>query len=269
MADLTKEVQGDFTKKTDFNSLNTKVDKNKTENNNDTTTKTSINNQQQYKATIQSVTAVLNKISDVKGFVKLSDYSTEITKIKNDYVTNTALTIQLNSLKNTHISDEIKKVDDKAKKNSSDILGLESKLNNKETAINELERKPSFSSRFYYFNQQSYLLFEGKVNSFVKTSTDISGWKSTGIFSNDHNDTYPDLKSVSSSNGPPKLLIKNGRFCVDFNGNYMKQDKILYLNFSAIDIYIVYSLDPISNTRNILVMEFVLMKVVILVLVIE
>ena len=60
-------------------------------------------------ATIQSVTAVLNKIPDVKSFVKLSDYSTEINKIKNDYVTNTALTSQLNSLKYTHISDEIKK----------------------------------------------------------------------------------------------------------------------------------------------------------------
>ena len=30
----------------------------------------------------------------------------------------------------------------------------------------------------------------------------------------------------------------------------MKQDKISYINFSAIDIYFVYSLDTISNTRN-------------------
>ena len=52
LADLTKEVQEDFTKKTDFNSLNTKVDKNETDNDNlesvinknDTATKTSINN---------------------------------------------------------------------------------------------------------------------------------------------------------------------------------------------------------------------------------
>ena len=94
------------------------------------------------------------------------------------------------------------------------------------------------------------MLFEGKVSSFVKASTNISGWKSSGVFSNDHNDTYPHLKSVSTSNGPPKLLIKNGRFCVDFNGNYIKQDKISYINFSAINIYIVYSLDPISSTRN-------------------
>ena len=52
MADLTKEIQEDFTKKTDFNSLKTKADKNETDNdnfetkvnNNDSTTKTSINN---------------------------------------------------------------------------------------------------------------------------------------------------------------------------------------------------------------------------------
>ena len=67
-------------------------------------------------ATKSRLTRVENKIPDVKGFVKLSDYSTEITKIKNDYVTNAALTSQLNSLKNQHISDEIKKVDDKLKK---------------------------------------------------------------------------------------------------------------------------------------------------------
>ena len=45
MADLTKEVQEDFTKKTDFNSLKTEVDKNETDNDNlETATKTSINN---------------------------------------------------------------------------------------------------------------------------------------------------------------------------------------------------------------------------------
>ena len=34
LADLTKEVQEDFTKKTDFNSLKTKVNKNETDNDN-------------------------------------------------------------------------------------------------------------------------------------------------------------------------------------------------------------------------------------------
>ena len=56
------------------------------------------------------LTAVENKIPDINGFVKRTDYDTEIRGIKSDYVTNAALSNRLNDLKNTHISDEIKKV---------------------------------------------------------------------------------------------------------------------------------------------------------------
>ena len=63
-----------------------------------------------------------NKIPDTAGFVKKTDYSSEITKIKNDYVTDAALTSQLNDLKCQHIVDEVKKIDDKTKKNSTHIL---------------------------------------------------------------------------------------------------------------------------------------------------
>ena len=38
-----------------------------------------------------------------------TDYATEITNIKNYYVTNVALTSQLNDLKSQHIADEVKK----------------------------------------------------------------------------------------------------------------------------------------------------------------
>ena len=41
-------------------------------------------------ATIDSVTAVIKKIPDVNGFVKKTDYATEIIATKNDYVTKTA-----------------------------------------------------------------------------------------------------------------------------------------------------------------------------------
>ena len=54
--------------------------------------------------------------------LKKSAYATEITSIKNDYVTNTAFDSRITSLKNTHIADEVKKVDDKTKKNASGIL---------------------------------------------------------------------------------------------------------------------------------------------------
>ena len=46
---------------------------------------------------------------------KQTDYATEITNIKNDYVTNAALTSQLNDLKSQHI-DEVKQVDNTVKK---------------------------------------------------------------------------------------------------------------------------------------------------------
>ena len=39
---------------------------------------------------------------------KKSDYATEISSIKNDYVTNAALTSHLNDLKSQHIADEVK-----------------------------------------------------------------------------------------------------------------------------------------------------------------
>ena len=87
---------------------------------------------------------VENKIPDTNGFIKLTDYSSEITKIKNDYVSNTSLSSQLNDLKSQHIADEVKKIDDKTKKNSPDILGLESRLKQKEDTLNDLEREASF-----------------------------------------------------------------------------------------------------------------------------
>ena len=78
--------------------------------------------------TKSSVTAVENKIPDVKGFVKKTNYATEITSIKNDYVTKAALTSQLNDLKSQHIADEVKKVDGKVKKNITDILNAKTSL---------------------------------------------------------------------------------------------------------------------------------------------
>ena len=38
-----------------------------------------------------------------------TDYATDISRIKNDYVTNAAFTSQLDDLKSQHIADEVKK----------------------------------------------------------------------------------------------------------------------------------------------------------------
>ena len=63
--------------------------------------------------------------------LKKTDSATEISGIENDYVTNASLSSQLSDLKNQHIADDVKRVDDKATKNSSDILGFESRLKKK------------------------------------------------------------------------------------------------------------------------------------------
>ena len=54
--------------------------------------------------------------SDLTGYAKKDDVATDITAIKNDYITNASLTSQLNDLKSQHIATEITGIDNKAKK---------------------------------------------------------------------------------------------------------------------------------------------------------
>ena len=77
--------------------------------------------------------------SDLTDYAKKADAATDITAIKNDYVTNASLTSQLNDLKSQHIATEVTAIDNKNKKNASDILALENKLQQKEDTINENE----------------------------------------------------------------------------------------------------------------------------------
>ena len=79
---------------------------------------------------------------------KKTDVATHITAIKNDYVTNASLTNQLNDIKSQHIATEVTGIDNKTKKNASDILALENKLKQKEDTINENERRLSFNRGF-------------------------------------------------------------------------------------------------------------------------
>ena len=67
---------------------------------------------------------------------KNADVATDITAIKNDYVTNASLTSQLNYLKSQHIATEVTGIYNKTKENASDILALENKLTQKEDTIN-------------------------------------------------------------------------------------------------------------------------------------
>ena len=105
-------------------------------------TKTSLNAYLQTSTFNSKVTEVENKIkaadiiaksantkantirSNLTDYAKKSDVATDITTIKNDYVTNASLTSQLNDLKSQHIASEVTSIDNKTKKNANDILAL-------------------------------------------------------------------------------------------------------------------------------------------------
>ena len=55
-----------------------------------------------------------------------ANYATkaDVTAIKNDYVTNASLTSQLNNLKSQHIATKVTGIDNKTKKNTSDIFSF-------------------------------------------------------------------------------------------------------------------------------------------------
>ena len=191
---------------------------------------------------------VENKIPNTDSFVKKTEYETTMNEIKNDYVSIAALDSRLNELKSQQIADEVKKADDKVTKNSSDILGFESRLKQKEDLTTELEREASFNRGNYYYNQQSYFLFEPKSKSYDRNGGVINSWISTGIH-NDSNNT--DLFSVKNSGGvSPKLINQNNRLGVLFEGSYMKQNMFDYGHGSGLNIYIVYKLNKIDSTRN-------------------
>ena len=115
--------------------------------------------------------------SDLTAYAKKTDVATDITAIKNDYVTNASLTRQLNDLKSQHITNEVTGIDNKTKINASDILALENKLTQKGDTINENERELSIFRGFFFYLQKNHLVYECKVNSFIFNNKKISKWE--------------------------------------------------------------------------------------------
>ena len=186
--------------------------------------------------------------SDLNDYAKKTDVANDITTIKNDYVTNASLTSRLNDLKSQHIATEVKTIDDKTKKNASDILGFESRLKQKEDIVDEVQRENALTSGRDYYLGRMYLLYECKAFLLKYTSGKINLWKSTGI-NNYTRDSDMDAVSVGATSLPP--LIDNGRMSVRLEGAYFKQIRLLRPNNNNIlNIYIVYLIDPISNSRN-------------------
>ena len=84
------------------------------------------------------------------------------------------MTSRLNDLKSQQIATEIKTIDDKTKKNASDILGLEGRLKQKEDIADEVQRENALTSGRDYYRDKMYLLYECKAFSFRYTSGKIN-----------------------------------------------------------------------------------------------
>ena len=191
--------------------------------------------------------------SDLTGYAKKADVATDITTIKNGYVTNASLKSQLNDSKSEHIANEVTGVDNKTKKNASAILAIENKLIQKEDTINENERGLSIFRGFFFYLQQNHLVYECEVDSITFNNKKILKWKSTGIFN------YSDYYSKKSNENTKKempILKNDERLHVYLQGNHFQQNNVLVsnndhvINKNVFNIYIVYKLDPIASTKD-------------------
>ena len=161
-------------------------------------------------------------------------------------MTNASLDSKLNDLKSQHIATEVKSIDDKTKKNASDILAFESRLKQKEDIIDEVQRDNALTNGRDYYRDEMYLLYECRAFSFKYSAKKPNVWKSTGIHNYSVNSEISAVVINSSSH-----LINNGRMNVRFDGCYFKETKLIRPNNNnVINVYIVYSLFPIVSTRS-------------------
>ena len=184
----------------------------------------------------------------MNDYAKKTDVATDITAIKNDYVTNASLTSQLNDLKSQHIATEVTGID-----NKTNILALENKLKQKEDAINENERGLSIFRDFFFYLQQNHLVYECKVYSFTFNNKKILKGKSKGIFN--YSDYYS-MNDIENTKKEMPILKNDEIMYVYLQGNHFQQNNILassndhVINKNVVNIYCVYKLDPIASNRE-------------------
>ena len=229
----------------DTNALDDKIDgvENKIPDISGLATKTSLNDYLKTSTFNSKVTEVDNKIKDADIIAKsavtkantirsdLTDYAkkvvTDITTIKNNYVTNASLTSQLNNLKSQHIATGVTGIDNKTKKNTSDILALQNKLTQKEDTINENKIGFSIFRVFFSYLQQNNLVYECKVNSFIFNNKKISKWESTGVL---NRSDYYTMNGIKDTKNETSILKNDEKMYVYLKGSHFQQSNVLTTN---------------------------------------
>ena len=231
----------------DTNALDDKIDgvENKIPDISGLATKTSLNDCLKTSTFNSKVTEVDNKIkdadiiaksavtkantirSDLIDYAKKADVATDITTIKNNYVTNASLTSQLNNLKSQHIATGVTGIDNKTKKNTSDILALQNKLTQKEDTINENKIGFSIFRVFFSYLQQNNLVYECKVNSFIFNNKKISKWESTGVL---NRSDYYTMNGIKDTKNETSILKNDEKMYVYLKGSHFQQSNVLTTN---------------------------------------
>ena len=156
----------------------------------------------------------------------------------------------------TDFDAKLKNISDRVTNNKSKDLLLDNELKKLKTLVDstakikfdEVQKENSFNRGFFYYLQQSYLVYDCKMGSFQFTAGKISTWKSTGIFNylgNSNMNAVGDSKSVLPE------LKNDGRIHVSVSGNHFQQNKVIIPNCNnVINTYCVYKIDPIASTRD-------------------
>ena len=161
-----------------------------------------------------------------------------------------SLTNQLNNLKSQYIAIEVTGIDNKTKKNANDILTLKNELQQKDYDISENEIGISLNRAFFYYLQQSNLVYECKVGSFTFNNKNILKWKSTGVF---NGTDYYSMNGIKNTKNEAPILKNDEKMYVYLKGSHFQQHNALTLNNdhildkNVVNIYIVYKLDPITS----------------------
>ena len=149
------------------------------------------------------LTAVENKIPNVTSFVKKTDFDSKITEVEGKIPNISGLATNLSStavenkipditslITKPDFDAKLKKISDRFTNNKSKDLLLDNELKRLKVLVgstakikfDEVQKENSFNRGFFYYLQQSYLVYECKMDSFNFSNKKISKWKSRGTF---------------------------------------------------------------------------------------
>ena len=106
---------------------------------------------------------------------------------------------------------------------------------------------------FFYYLQQSHLVYEYKSALFDFTINKISTWKSAGIFSHISDSNMIAIKNVSGD--LPESKVEDDLYIYLCGNHFQQNNRIIttinkVISIPSVNIYVVYKLDPITSSRD-------------------